>query len=185
VVRPFCGIFYSLMGFPSIFLGGVVMAIPKTGPQRVAVLRSLATPEVDAFLAAVDAVATKRDLDRLDNGALYNSASDAVRGMLIGGMDAFWSLCDAVSVRERELSKAAKVEADAVKASRSAGRRRLRSGTGAWRIGLTGCWRFASARCFVWSKINRWRCGVLRDCLCLVAVVWGIGFVNWLLSWPF
>lgn len=95
---------------------------PKTGPQRVAVLRTINMPGLQEFIADVDAATTKKELKVLDNSK-YERIPD-LRGstIKIGDLEIFWTVADLVNGKERDINKQAKAIEDARKAAVRAGR---------------------------------------------------------------
>jgi len=90
---------------------------PKTGPQRVAVLRSIAAgiPGMQDYLARMDAVTTKREMENLDNDKFELIPSLRGSKEQIGDLDLYWTVADLRDQKEREINKRLKEEAQTAK----------------------------------------------------------------------
>lgn len=95
---------------------------PKTGPQRVMVLRTMDMPGLQQFIADVDAATTKKELNALNN-SMYERIPD-LRGnkTQIGDLDLFWTVHDLLGGKEREIGKREKAVNDSAKREKAAGR---------------------------------------------------------------
>lgn len=93
-----------------------------TGPKRAALLRKMDDPDVQRYIAMVDAAASERELRALDKYAIIPNLRD--RKDIIGDTPISWALSDLSRAKESELRKASKererAAIDARKAERAA-----------------------------------------------------------------
>lgn len=93
-----------------------------TGPKRVALLRQMQDPDVQRYIAMVDAATTEKELNALDAYDMIPNLRD--RNDVIGDTTLNWALFDLVRGKESELRKAKKAKEreaiDARKAERTA-----------------------------------------------------------------
>lgn len=93
-----------------------------TGPKRVALLRQMQDPDIQRYIAMVDAATTERELNALDAYDIIPNLRD--RKDIIGDTTLNWAIFDLVRGKESELRKEKKAREraaiDARKAERTA-----------------------------------------------------------------
>jgi hypothetical protein len=93
-----------------------------SGPKRVAVLRQMQDPDVQRYIAMVDAATSEKELNKLDAYEMIPNLRD--RHDVIGDTTLSWALFDLVRGKESELRKEKKAKEraaiDARKAEREA-----------------------------------------------------------------
>lgn len=79
-----------------------------SGPKRVAVLRQMQDPDVQRYIAMVDAATSEKELNKLDAYEVIPNLRD--RGDVIGDTTLSWAIFDLVRGRESELRKEKKAK---------------------------------------------------------------------------
>lgn len=99
----------------------VIQKTPKTGPQRVAVLRSMQHPKIQQFFAELDAITDKQELLRFSYW-MDKFLPEELRNIEIGTDEISWVFGDAVKMVERQLNAAEKAAKEAHRNAKAKGR---------------------------------------------------------------
>jgi len=77
-----------------------------SGPKRIALLRQMQDPDVQRYIAAVDAATTRKELQAIDSEHFISR--ERRTSEMLGGIPLYWTLGDLASAKEREFERAIK-----------------------------------------------------------------------------
>ncbi len=86
----------------------MLLEMAWTGPKRVALLRQMQNPDIQRYIALIDAATTERELNAIDADSIIPNLKDIENETRIGDTTLTWALFDLVRAKESELRKAKK-----------------------------------------------------------------------------